>query len=287
MKTQDFKKTVTENIIKQMETCGTDWARSWIGSSNGLPSNVESKNHYNGINILLLMMEEKPSSVWATYPQWVKQNRQVKKGEKATRIVFFKQIKTEDKKTGEKNTFPMMKQYNVFNESQLEDYQAEEGQGETFNRADVAKFIYNTEANIYHEGDKAYYRPSNDQIVLPAQEDFKNTEEASAEQNYYGTLFHELTHWTGNTNRLDRLKQKTSREDYAFEELIAELGATFLNVHFGIESTPRADHAKYLKAWLQALENDNGLIFRASAKAGQAFDYLEKLQDQDKQRKSA
>jgi antirestriction protein ArdC len=180
-----------------------------------------------------------------------------------------------------------MKQYNVFNESQLEDYQAEEGQGETFNRADVTKFIYNTSANIYHEGDKAYYRPSNDQIVLPVQEDFKNTEEASAEQNYYGTLFHELTHWTGNTNRLDRLKQKTSREDYAFEELIAELGATFLNVHFGIESTPRADHAKYLKAWLQALENDNGLIFRASAKAGQAFDYLEKLQDQEKQKKSA
>ncbi len=287
MKTTDFKIDVTNKIIEQMKTCGTDWARSWIGSSNGLPSNVESKNHYNGINILLLMMEEKPSSVWATYPQWAKQNRQVKKGEKATRIVFFKQIKTEDKKTGEKNTFPMMKQYNVFNESQLEDYQAQEGQGETFNRADVAKFIYNTEANIYHEGDKAYYRPSNDQIVLPAQEDFKNTEEASAEQNYYGTLFHELTHWTGNTNRLDRLKQKTSREDYAFEELIAELGATFLNVHFGIESTPRADHAKYLKAWLQALENDNGLIFRASAKAGQAFDYLEKLQDQDKQKKSA
>lgn len=288
MKTKDFKKTVTENIIKQMETCGTNWARSWVGQSNGLPKNIVSKNHYNGINILLLMMAEQPSQDWATYKQWTEQGEQVKKGEKGTHIVFYKPLKVEDKKTEKEVTIPMMKTYCVFNRAQLENYQAPTGNQEEFNHVDAEKFVYNTGANIFWEhGQGAFYRPSNDQIVLPNKGDFIDTELATAEQNYYGVLFHELTHWTGATHRLDRLKQKTSREDYAFEELIAELGATFLNVNFGIETTPREDHAKYLTGWLSALKEDNGAIFRASAKAGQAFDYLEKLQDQEKQKKSA
>jgi antirestriction protein ArdC len=287
MKTADFKIDVTNKIIEQMKTCGTNWARSWVGNATGLPKNTVSQNHYNGINILLLMMEEQPSQEWATYKQWTEQGEQVKKGEKGTHIIFYKTLKIEDKKTGEENKIPMMKTYCVFNRAQLENYQAPTGDQEKFNHADAEKFIYNTGANIFWEGDKAYYRPSNDQIVMPNKEDFIKTDDATAEQNYYGTLFHELTHWTGNTNRLDRLIKRSTKKEYAFEELVAEIGATFLNIKFNIEPTPREDHAKYLNNWLEVLEEDKGAIFRASAKSGKALEFLEDLQTEEQKRKVA
>ena len=107
------------------------------------------------------------------------------------------------------------------------------------------------------------------------------------QQNYYGTLFHELTHWTGNTNRLDRLIKRSTKKEYAFEELVAEIGATFLNIKFNIEPTPREDHAKYLNNWLEVLEEDKGAIFRASAKSGKALEFLEDLQTEEQKRKVA
>ena len=87
-----------------------------------------------------------------------------------------------------------------------------------------------------------------------------------------------------NTNRLNRLKSRESRKDYAFEELVAEIGATFLAVNFGLEPTPRADHAKYLNNWLEVLKEDKGAIFRASAKSAKAFDYLHQLQENQAQK---
>ena len=89
-----------------------------------------------------------------------------------------------------------------------------------------------------------------------------------------------LVHWTGNKERLDRkLQNEFSSKDYAKEELVAELGATFLCISLGITKQPRIDHAQYLNSWLAVLKNDTNAIFRASAMAGRASDYLHGLQE--------
>ena len=87
------------------------------------------------------------------------------------------------------------------------------------------------------------------------------------------------THWTGGESRLDRMQNDltTSKESYAFEELIAELGSAFLCAQLGIKQHGRNDHALYLKSWLQALRNDKKYIFKASSQAQKAIDYLNKL----------
>ena len=92
--------------------------------------------------------------------------------------------------------------------------------------------------------------------------------------NYYATMFHELTHWTSDKTRCDRdlSKGRFGNPDYAFEELVAELGAAFLCNDHGIQGELR--HAGYIQSWLKALKNDNKAIFKAAALAQKAADYI-------------
>ena len=111
---------------------------------------------------------------------------------------------------------------------------------------------------------------------------FYDTKHASATENYYSTLLHELTHWTGGKKRLDRKNDPNKKhiENYAFEELIAELGAAFLCAQHHINQTQSRDHALYIKSWLSALRNNKTLIFKASAQAAKATTYLNALQQE-------
>ena len=188
--------------------------------------------------------------------------------------------KTEVDKNGKPAKFPMMRIYYVFNESQTEGYEMEvKTDGETFSCADADKWVENSGAIIDYNNISAFYNPNADKIGMPPMTSFIKTDDATAEQNFYGTLFHELTHWTGHTSRNDRLIKRASRTDYAFEELVAELGACFQSVHFGIEPAEvNADHTKYLNGWLQALKNDKQLIFKAAAQSNKAIQYIEGLQ---------
>jgi antirestriction protein ArdC len=87
-------------------------------------------------------------------------------------------------------------------------------------------------------------------------------------------------HWTGHKSRLDRISPAApfGSENYAVEELIAELGAAFLCAELGVSTYPRQDHANYIASWLKILKNDKKAIFHAARKATQAVDYLRKLQ---------
>src|SRR5690606_18646464 len=119
-------------------------------------------------------------------------------------------------------------------------------------------------------GDQAFYSPVRDLIQLP------NKAQFASEAGYYATALHELTHWTGHPSRLQRDAVTTpttfGSESYAFEELIAEMGAAFLCAHAGIEGELR--HEGYIDAWLAALKADKKAIFRASGKAREASEYL-------------
>jgi antirestriction protein ArdC len=86
-------------------------------------------------------------------------------------------------------------------------------------------------------------------------------------------------HWTGHASRNAReFGKRFGDRAYAFEELVAELGAAFLCADLGITPEPREDHAAYLAHWLKVLKEDKRAIFTAAAAAQRAADTLHALQ---------
>lgn len=141
------------------------------------------------------------------------------------------------------------------------------------------RFVANTGAVIHHGHPMACYRPAFDAIYMPDRAAFVATATSSATENYYSTLSHELTHWSGVEKRLDRqLGKRFGDDQYAVEELVAELGSAFLCAELGITPTPRQDHAQYLAHWLKVLKADKRALFAAAAAASKAVTYLNGLQ---------
>ena len=132
------------------------------------------------------------------------------------------------------------------------------------------QFLRATGADIREGHGEAYYIPSQDFISMPAFAAFKGAD------FFYNVAFHELTHWTGHTSRLDRyLKNRIGSRAYAAEELIAELGAAFLSAEFGFNGDVR--NAGYIATWIDLLKADKRAFFTACSKASQAADYLRGL----------
>jgi antirestriction protein ArdC len=122
---------------------------------------------------------------------------------------------------------------------------------------------------VHHGFKRAMYVPAPDEIRLPCPRRFVNGE------NYCATLLHELVHWTGHPSRLHRaFGTRFGDAAYAFEELVAELGAAFLMGHCGLVEATIEGHAGYLEAWLAVLREDRTAIFTAARHAGDAFDWI-------------
>ena len=268
---------VTASIISELEKGAAPWVKPWkAGIEHGADRNMVTGKAYQGINRLILGMAGLTRSipVWATYKQWQDLGGQVKKGEKGTSIVFFTpHAKGKDAATGEEKTYMLLKQSFVFNADQVDGIQitpktVEINEVERDNNCE--SFILRTGATISHGGDSAFYSSTHDSIKLPHPQTFDGM------SNYYATAFHELTHWTGNKTRLDRkFGERFGNPDYAFEELVAELGAAFLCQDYRIAGELR--HAGYISHWLKACRDDSKAIFKAAALAQKAADYLNGL----------
>jgi len=263
---------LTDKVISQMETLGTDWIKPWSGKTS---YNAVSGKEYRGINRLLLSEQ-----VYATYKQWNELGYQVKSGEKSSMVVFASKVAgkkasdTDSNDDSENEGFSgwVNKVYNVFSSNQLTtEYAISDTIKQNLNHAPIAEIdALITDNNIkVLASHKAAFNPAEDLLKMPAPEAFTSSE------TYYSTLLHELTHWTGHKTRLNREQHGAHKKHaYAYEELIAELGSVFLTNHYGIEAAPRDDHAIYLNNWMQALKNDNRLIFKAAAAAQTATEYL-------------
>ncbi|MED5363292.1 MAG: zincin-like metallopeptidase domain-containing protein, partial [Bacteroidota bacterium] len=141
---------------------------------------------------------------------------------------------------------------------------------------DCEAFIRLVNANVEYGGSRACYTPATDTINMPNADAFVDTPDATATQSFYSTLLHEHVHWTGHESRLDRLKSKGKfTSDYAYEELIAELGSVILAVQLGLEVQPTPDHAKYINTWLTGLKDEPRALVRAMSDASKAVAYLE------------
>ena len=272
---------VTNSIIAELENGAAPWVKPWSATLKETDRNAVSGKGYRGVNRLILAMSSmangNSSNVWASFKQWQALGGQVRKGSKGTKIVFYSPVNTTDSSTGEEKSYALLKSYYVFNASQIDgidfDSQEVEETRQFTPHEECESLMVRTGARISHGGDSAFYMPSQDRIQLPHKVSFQNPE------SYYATALHELTHWTSDKARCDRdlSKGKFGNSEYAFEELVAELGAAFLCQDLGIKGELR--HAGYIGHWLKALKNDSRAIFKASALAQKSSDYLHNVSE--------
>jgi len=283
----DLYTRVTDRILAELDAGTRPWVKPWTTTA-GRVSRPRRANGtpYRGINVLLLWAEAVDqgysSSTWMTYKQAQALGAQVRKGEAGALVVYadrFTKTETTDKGEEVEREIPFLKGYTVFNVDQID------GLPEAVRPApspalppviplDQAEaFFKATGADIRHGGDRAYYAPGLDRIQLPRPEAFRSAEA------YAATKAHELVHWTGHPARLARtFGQRFGDDAYAFEELVAELGAAFVCADLGLAPEVRDDHAAYLAHWLKVLKADKRAIFSAATHAQRAADHLVSLQ---------
>jgi antirestriction protein ArdC len=288
----DVYEAITNQIIAAIEIgvgqVQLPWHRS--GSAIYRPLNIASGKAYRGVNTVALWAAADAlgftDGIWGTYRQWQDRGAQVRKGEKSSLIIFYKEFESADHSAvsadeeGNDRRF-VARASRVFNVAQVDGYTISTPDI-TENRIDpcvqAEAFIAATGAKISIGGDRAFYRPSTDSITIPDRHRFIGTPTSSATEGWYSTLLHELTHWSGASHRMDRMFGKRFGDDaYAMEEMVAELGAAFLCGDLGITAEPRPDHAAYIDNWLRIMKTDRKAIFTAASAANKAAEFLANL----------
>jgi antirestriction protein ArdC len=293
---------VTARIIAELDAGRFPWVQPWSaarasgGAGCSLPRNALTGRRYSGINVLILwgavIEHHWPSQGWLTFRQALAAGGCVRKGERGTMIVYadrFTPQQEQDRASrdgDDPRAIAFLKRFTVFNVAQCEglrpDFATDPAPLPDREIVPVAEAVIAASGVPFHiGGDKAYYAPDPDLVVVPPHPDFFD------QINYYRTALHELTHATGHPKRLARdLRNAFGSKDYAREELIAELGSAFLCAALGIVPTVR--HADYLGAWLDVLRDDlsddpavrgaagprGRAIFRAASAASKAADWL-------------
>lgn len=285
-KQNEIQVQITKNIIESLESGNLPpWRRPWSAKSSvGVPTNIVSRRAYRGINPLILSLHQDrfgfESKYYATFDQWRKlggivQKRpsDVKPGEWGATIIYYNMLSKfeDDPITGIEieRKIPILRTFTVFSIDQVEgdhldNFRADKEivvEHDFIDYEPAENFIAGLDAQIFHGGSQAFYRPSTDEIHVPRKESFDTP------ADYYSTLFHELSHWTE--------KRCNWSGSYAEGELRAEIAGCFLMSELGVpQSNDLTNHYAYLDHWLSALKNDPKYIFRASAAASKAVQYL-------------
>ena len=265
---------VTEIIIKQLQSGVAPWRKPW---RTEIPANLVSKKEYRGINVFLLASQGYGSRYWLTYRQAQTVGGNVKKGEHGSKVVLWKIDEYQKRNTTsgqlEDHKAILLRYYTVFNAEQCEGIELPDPAPPIHpieRCGSIVRSMPHPPAFV-QEG-QACYRRSIDTVGMPALSAFHSAEE------YYSTLFHELTHSTGHPTRLARegiLKHNPfGSEDYSKEELVAEMGAAMLCGVAGIESQTLGNSASYLQSWISRLKSDSRLVVSAAAQAQKAADYI-------------
>jgi len=288
-----IQETVNNALIYDLENdVDGKWIKSWIPNHPPMSLSGHALSGFNWFWTTYSARQLKYDSlIFGTFNQWKEEGLRLKAGSKCLKLL--RPILLDKKDTdgnietdinGNQKKFIYFVTYPVFNIAQIDDSiegaskilkELEKKFQKTLNDGastikEIEQFVKNTKAVIEHNGSPCFI-PSQDKILMPPIEQFET------EVCYYSTLCHELTHWTGAEKRLNRT-QKWNTNDYAFEELIAELGSAYLSSYLGIEAQPRKDHARYIKSWIKGLKDDTGALLKASSMSGKAVNYLIDLQ---------
>ena len=190
---KDIYQEITNQIISDLEKGLPVWEKPWEKGFMGFPENTFSKSFYSGVNTLILWLRQSQTgfetSQWITFLQVKKLGGKVKKGEKATPIVFYKKLLITDEKTEEEKTIPLLKTHTVFNLSQTEGLEhlikksssKEKPQFQDVKKAE--ELIKKSKADIsFAPIDRACYQSTEDKILMPKKEQFKTQE------GFYSTM---------------------------------------------------------------------------------------------------
>jgi antirestriction protein ArdC len=272
---------VTRQIVEAIERGAGTFTMPWHGAGHARtrPANAATRKPYQGVNVLSLWAEGVArgygSGAWASYRQWQELGAQVRRGEHGSVVVFYRKLDSDADE--EERPRLIARASRVFNAAQVDGWGAEPppAREEISDKPTADLIVIGSRAVIEHGGTRAYYDRRQDLIVLPDRSRFRATATSSVTESFYAVLLHELTHWTGADNRLNRqFGSRFGDEAYAFEELVAELGAAFLCADLGVCNAPRADHAAYVTSWLRVLKDDTRMIFTASRLASEAAKFL-------------
>lgn len=268
----DVAQIVTDQILEAMEKGVIPWQKPW---KSHLPMNMVSKHQYHGINLLILSLSGFGSPFYLTFNQVEALGGQVKPGSKALRIVYWRLLEHINSQSGEVTEVPLMRYYCVFNLEQTTGIPAEKipQLGKEANPIEACESVF---ANMPNKpgligSREAYYDRREDLIGMPAREWFDSPEE------YYSTLWHEAVHSTGHQKRLSRdntYEKSGFNAVYSNEELIAEIGSSFLCAYTGIAPLTIRNQAAYCAHWLKRLQGDKRLIIYAASAAQKAADYI-------------
>jgi len=268
---------ITARILEQLENGVVPWRRPWELVES---RNVATGKKYRGINAITL-----PGGLYGTYKQIQALGGNVKKGARGFPVVFFSfpdhaKEKEEEKEEGKEDgrTAPIIRYYHVFRIEdcegiELKPIKADEGKPVSIETAETIVQGMQKRPKIVEKASKeAYYCPSTDTVQIPNRSQFPRIEE------FYSTLFHELSHATGHADRLGR---KTLTElasfgsaNYGKEELVAEFGASFLCGAAQIDNTTIKNSASYIANWKKAIKADSKLVLQAAGLGQKAADYI-------------
>src|SRR6266542_717409 len=277
----DAYQVITDRVIALLEQGNIPWQKPWQ-SGDLMPRNLISKREYRGVNVFLLHAMSYESPFWLTFNQAKELGGNVKRGEKACPVVFWKWLDVVEE--GEAKRVPFLRYYSVFNVSQCEGISQDKipsPSGSTREHSPIAEAERIVDAMpkrpVIKPGlDRAYYSPSGDFVGMPAPESFRSAED------FHSVLFHELTHATGHESRLNRKGVSGTDGEwsafgstpYAKEELVAEMGAAFLCGQAGIVERTLNNSAAYVASWLERLKDDRKLVVHAAAQAQKAADFI-------------
>ncbi len=287
MKTSETGKVIyeilTNHIIKLLEKGTIPWKQPW--GQKELPQNLLNRIPYRGINMMLLSAFNFERNLFLTFNQIRGLSVSLEKGAKSLPIVFWKWPDPEKNEDGtvinpneDRKVKPILRYYSVFNISQIKnlpDKLIPPLESKVNNPLESCNQIIENMPDppiiksIDHE---AYYKPSLDQVNVPDIKYFDSSE------SYYSTLFHELVHSTGHEKRLNRKEGMESisfgSDEYSTEELVAEIGACFLEAHAGISAKVIDNNAAYINGWLHRLKKDCKFVVFASSQAQKAADFI-------------
>lgn len=259
---------ITKKIIEKIEKEGVlPWKKPW--GSFGSAVNYVTQKRYRGINQWILEPGEYLSFLGIT-----QQKGKLAKGSKGNQIIFFKMLEVEDRKTGKPKDIPFAQITTIFNIMNT-NLKPRRQPSVIFNhdpieRAEevVQQYVAAGGPRIKTGSERACYIPSLHLVEMPDISRFKRVED------YYTTLFHELTHSTMSVlNRQPAKPAPFGSEDYSKEEAVAQIGAELLCSEVGIQSDIDNSSA-YIKGWIQALKNDSKLIISAASAAEKAVQYI-------------
>lgn len=288
---------IVDTLVARMESGDLPWHRPWAAMGGVLPVNATTSREYGGVfNPLILMMASSAfggDNRWSGFGQWGKAANPVRKGEHGVSIYFpnfvcnacgceappwLKVCRNKHNLTlagargvrGFQSCVVFNNQQTVKPLPSVEVPEVDPSVG----YAQAAAVIKGCKSQVSHGGNRAFYSPSEDAITLPPAGSFKDP------ALYWATAMHEHMHWTGHKDRLNRegvakMGGFFGSDTYAFEELVAEMGAAFLCMRVGVKHDTLMDnHAAYLQAWVKGLKDDPKALMKAASLASKGMNYI-------------